>query len=269
MTLSQTRESAVPTERRGPGTVSRLCPDQPLTLRSTLPAVPPTSEDCTFGTSAAVLLLRWSHAPLAQCGVPHLLSASPESDTGVLRLESVIVPCAGSSIALTKSVHMMYALNLKYHSCHLASSPRKAGGLPNLVSRMFVVGCGTHVSPRSVGCIDIVSSCTFDAMITAARILVRLISPMCVMHFCKVAASVAFSVPLFWVSFRPEFFLNPQVSDLHVAHATETDLSAERDLAAVVNKLLDLCGFTPVGKNGLDKLCFGDPHCALAVLCFW
>ena len=58
MTLSQIRESAVPTERRGPGTVSRLCPDQPLTLRSTLPAVPPTSEDCTFGTSAAVLLLR-------------------------------------------------------------------------------------------------------------------------------------------------------------------------------------------------------------------
>ena len=36
----------------------------------------------------------------------------------------------------------MYALNLMYHSCHLASSPRKTGGFPNLVSRTFVVGCG-------------------------------------------------------------------------------------------------------------------------------
>ena len=44
--------------------------------------------------TAAVLVLRSGHAPLAQCVAPHLPSASPESDTSVLRPESVLGPRA-------------------------------------------------------------------------------------------------------------------------------------------------------------------------------
>ena len=65
----------------------------------------------------------------------------------------------------------------------------------------------------------------------------------------------------------PGFFLNPQVSGLQVSHATETDPSAERGRAPVVNETLDLCGLTGVEENGMSKLCFVDTHCAREV--FW
>ena len=58
-----------------------------------------------------------------------------------------IVPCAGSSTAVTKSgylspLRVVYSRNLQYHSCHRDSSQRKTDGSPNLVSSKFVVGCG-------------------------------------------------------------------------------------------------------------------------------
>ena len=57
-----------------------------------------------------------------------------------------IGPCAGSSMAVTNSgylspLHMTYAVNLKYRSCHFVSSPRKTGGFPSRASRRFVAGC--------------------------------------------------------------------------------------------------------------------------------
>ena len=95
-----------------------------------------------------------SSAPMGSCTAGTMRrAASSVNIRYVLGSQSVvsIVPCARSSPAFTKSgyrspMHMMYALNLKYHFCHLASSPRKAGGLSNLVSRMFVVGCGRAAS---------------------------------------------------------------------------------------------------------------------------
>ena len=87
----------------------------------------------------------------------------------------------------------------------------------------------------------------------------------CINVFCRHICSLDFGQ---FHSLCTEFLLNPQVSGLHVSHA-ETDPSSERDRATAVNETLDLCGFTPVEENGLNKLCFGDSHCACEVLYFW
>ena len=129
VTLSQTRVSAVPTEQRGPCTFSHLCPYQPVTIRSTSPAFSPASEDCTFGTSAAVLLLCWSHAPFAQCVVPHLPSASPESDTGVLCPESVLGPRSQCPSLLLP----VASQGIDHHTHHVRSELE----VPLLPSRFF------------------------------------------------------------------------------------------------------------------------------------
>ena len=116
MTLSQTCVSAVPTEQRGPCTFSHLCPYQPVTIRSTSPTFSPASEDCTFGTSAAVLLLCWSHAPFAQCVVPHLPSASPESDAGVWVPDRSVHRCLCLSqvkVSITDTHHVRSELEVQ------------------------------------------------------------------------------------------------------------------------------------------------------------
>ena len=157
--VSNTRESAVSTEQRCPCTFFRLCPNQPATLRSALLTFSPASEDCSFGAATALFLLRWSHAPLARYGVPIPPSASPGSDTVVARPGSVLRSSvsSGSSMAVTSSgylspLHMMYALNLKYHSCDFVSSLRKTGGFPSCASRRFVVGCGPATAAAALAC---------------------------------------------------------------------------------------------------------------------
>ena len=136
MTPPQTREPTVPTEQRGPCTFSHLCPKSTCNSSFNFARILLASEDCTFGTSAAAFLLRWSHVPLAHFTLPHLPSLSPEPDTRVscdlnmFRLPERSLLCAECSTAVTKSgyrsqMHMMYALNLKYHSCHLAPSPQQ------------------------------------------------------------------------------------------------------------------------------------------------
>ena len=68
-------------------------------------------------------------------------------------------------------------------------------------------------------------------------------------HISRVLRSLDFGQFHSWCT---EFLLNPQVSGFHVLHSTETDPSPTRDCTAVVNEMLDLSGYTPVKKDGLN-----------------
>ena len=142
--MSRTRESAGRTEQHCPCTFSRLCPNQPATLHvrglylrcSNRNASAPLESctACTMRSAASSVITRISY----RCRETWICSESQ-------RVVS-IGPCAGSSVAVTSSgylspLHMMYALNLKYHSCHFVPSPRKTGGFPSSASRRFIAGC--------------------------------------------------------------------------------------------------------------------------------
>ena len=98
----------------------------------------------------------------------------------------------------------------------------------------------------------------------------KLLQGCCINVFCRHVGRILRTLDLSqFQALTPEFFLNPQVSGLHVSHATETDPSSERDCTTVVKEMLNLCGFISVKENGLNKRCLGDSHCACVVFCIW
>ena len=156
VTLSQTHGFAAPTAQLGPCRHVRLCPSPPAAPRTTLASI----RNCVSESVPAV------QEPQSPCpvGVVHRLHDTERrffcqhhQDQAQLTWYLALIRCPvrHRHRSLRQVFHCRHmARNMKNHSCHRASSPRKAGGFPSFVSKMFcaVATAGASLAECSKTC---------------------------------------------------------------------------------------------------------------------